>query len=102
MPVANGITASGVMMSDVPTEEVPNPPGGSLIIGKVYEFGPAGLTFSPAIDLTFYFNSLPDRIQKKDLYIAAGCKYENNLPVVNRDSDWNWCGAGYYGLHPDT
>jgi len=67
-----GHVATGIVMEEVKKENEPNPPDGSILIGKAYNFGGNGLTFSQPVQLTFTFDptSFPTGVQKKDLYIA--------------------------------
>jgi hypothetical protein len=53
--------------------EPPTAPTDSTIIGLIYEFGPTGATFSPAINLTFHYDvsSLPQGVDEKKLVLAT-------------------------------
>jgi hypothetical protein len=53
--------------------EPPAVPVDTTIIGLVYEFGPAGTTFSPAITLTFHYDvsNIPKGVDEKKLVLAT-------------------------------
>ena len=56
----------------VTMEEPPPPPEDANVIGLVYDFGPDGATFDPAITLTFTYDpdDLPEGVSEEDLVIA--------------------------------
>ena len=53
-------------------DEPPAPPEDSNVIGLVYDFGPDGATFEPAITLTFTYDPalIPEGVAEEDLVIA--------------------------------
>ncbi|MCK4303388.1 MAG: hypothetical protein KAY24_04055, partial [Candidatus Eisenbacteria sp.] len=60
-------------ISIITMEEPPfDPPEGAVIIGLVYDIGPDGATFSPAITLTIEYDpeTLPEGYAEEDLVIA--------------------------------
>uniref|UniRef100_A0A6H1Z771 Fibronectin type-III domain-containing protein n=1 Tax=viral metagenome TaxID=1070528 RepID=A0A6H1Z771_9ZZZZ len=56
----------------VTMDDPPPPPADAHVIGLVYDFGPDGATFDPAITLTFTYDpdSLPEGVSEEDLVIA--------------------------------
>ncbi len=70
-----GLTKAGEPLSEISMtemEEPPAPPADSSVIGLVYDFGPNGATFDPAITLTFTYDPalIPEGIAEKNLVIA--------------------------------
>jgi hypothetical protein len=51
----------------------PAPPADSSVVGLVYEIGPTGATFRPAVTLTFHFDAsgFPKGIDEKKLVLAT-------------------------------
>jgi len=56
----------------VTMDDPPPPPADAHVIGLVYDFGPDGATFDPAVTLTFTYDpdSLPEGVSEEDLVIA--------------------------------
>ncbi|HEY40240.1 MAG TPA: PKD domain-containing protein [Dehalococcoidia bacterium] len=70
-----GLQANGDPLTSITiltTEDIPAAPAGSAIIGQVYDFGPDGATFSPAVTLTVEYdpNELPAGVSEEDLVLA--------------------------------
>ena len=71
-----GLTENRFLLSEISIitiEEPPHdPPEGAVIIGLVYDIGPDGATFSPAITLTIEYDpeTLPEGYAEEDLVIA--------------------------------
>ncbi|GAJ13821.1 unnamed protein product, partial [marine sediment metagenome] len=57
-----------VAVNEIP----PDPPEDAHIIGLVYDFGPAGATFNPAITFTWSYDpdALPEGVAEEDLVLA--------------------------------
>ncbi len=70
-----GLTKTGEPLSEISMtemEEPPTPPADSGTIGLVYDFGPDGATFDPAITLTFTYDPalIPEGVAEENLVIA--------------------------------
>lgn len=72
MRSAQGTIANGVAILEMDKKREPSPPAGGFVIGKTYNLGPDGATFSEPVRLTFSFDlyPLPEGIKAKDLFIA--------------------------------
>ncbi len=59
-------------ISIIEMEEPPTPPTGSNVIGLIYDIGPDGATFDPAITLTITYDpsAIPVKAKEKELVIA--------------------------------
>ncbi len=68
--IKNGDPISKITVQEV--ADPPPPPADVTIIGLTYEFGPAGATFNPPIDMIFEYDlaSLPEGVSEEDLVIA--------------------------------
>ncbi len=71
-----GLTASGQALSQVALVAMASPPTSpaqSSIIGLVYDLGPNGATFDPAVTLTFNYDDslVPQGVNEKKLAIAV-------------------------------
>jgi len=51
-------------------EDPPPPPEDSSIIGLPYDFSPAGATFTPPLELTWSYDSLPEGVLEGELTLA--------------------------------
>jgi len=74
------------------TPEPPTPPAGFSIIGHVYDFGPKGATFTPALPLTLTYDPafLPQGVSHQCLVIAMWDETTGNWVMLDST------------VHPDT
>jgi len=71
-----GLSEQGRRLVSIEVQEMedpPDPPAESEVIGLVYDFGPDGATFDPAITLTFHYDpdELPEGASEGNLTLAV-------------------------------
>ena len=68
-----GQLISSILMKVIEKEEAPATPADSEYIGSVYQIGPEGATFDPAIDLTIKYDEskIPEGVAEKNLVVAT-------------------------------
>jgi hypothetical protein len=91
-----GLTAEGTALSQISIlemEDPPAPPEDKKVIGLVYDFGPDGATFDPAITVTFVYDpgEIPEGVNEEDLVIA----------IWNEESG-EWVELAGISIDPET
>jgi hypothetical protein len=80
----NVTTADGTpvtQISIIPTDDLPDPPKGVNIISTMYDFGPSGATFNPAVIIKLQYDpkNIPTDVSENNLVIGY---YDN------KTADW--------------